>query len=456
MTKEQEIRDIVSRQRSYFLSQATKPVLFRIQQLKKLRKAVIDNKEALIEALWADLRKSKEEVMMTEYKIVLAEIDEHIKNVKCWAGNESVKTPLFLFPSKSNVMYEPYGVALIIAPWNYPFNLMFCPLVGAISSGCCAVLKPSPYSVNTSSVMSKIIRETFPDNYIAVVEGNRDVNTMLLNQHFDMIFYTGSPAVGKVVMESAAKSLTPVVLELGGKSPCIVDESCNLEYAARRIVWGKTLNAGQTCVAPDYLFVHKNVKGTLMKKMAACVERFYGKDMQKSRTYCRIINDKAFNRLISYLSEGHVIYGGNYDAADRFIQFTLLDNVAEDAAVMRDEIFGPILPVMTFENIKDVISFVNARPKPLALYYFGSDRDAGDVLRRTSSGGACINDTVLHVANGHLPFGGVGNSGMGKYHSYHSFLAFSNIRAVLKSSNMMDFKIKYPPYDNFGLIDKMM
>ena len=456
MTKEQEIKGLVEKQRRYFLTQATKTVVFRMRQLKKLRKAVVDNKEALVEALWADLRKCREEVMLTEYNIVIAEIDEHIRNIKYWVESERVRTPMFLKPSGSRVIYEPYGVALVIAPWNYPFNLMFCPLVGAISAGCCAVLKPSPYSVNTSALMSKMIRETFDEHYIASVEGNREVNTLLLKQHFDMIFYTGSPAVGKVVMEAAAKHLTPVVLELGGKSPCIVDKKCNIEYAARRIVWGRTINAGQTCVAPDYLFVHKDVKEVLIKKMINCVERFYGKNMQKSRCYCRIINDKAFQRLLSYLSDGQVIYGGNYDAADRYMQFTLLDNVAADAAIMRDEIFGPLLPVMTFDDIKEVISFVNGRPKPLALYYFGSDDAAKEVLKQTISGGACINDTVLHVANGHLPFGGVGNSGMGKYHSYYSFLAFSNIRAVLKSSNMIDFTVKYPPYNNFGLVDKLM
>lgn len=465
------ISQIVSKQREFFLTNETKSIDFRLKQLKKLKQSIESHIDDIYDALWNDLHKSKEETFLTEISIVLNEINDHIKNIKKWAKLDKVKTPIYLMPSKSYVMYEPFGVALIIAPWNYPFNLMLTPLVGAISSGCCAVLKPSPYSKSTSEVMQKIIDETFEEKYITMIQGHRDVNQALLEEKFDLIFYTGSPSTGKVVMEAASKNLTPLVLELGGKSPCVVDKNCNIDFAARRIVWGKTINAGQTCVAPDYLMVHASVKDELIKKMIYYVEKFYGEDSQMSDCYCRIINDKAYNRLVSYLDEGKIIYGGRHDDDDRYIQFTLLelgqyshvethgrvsDNHVPENNVMTTEIFGPILPVIEFDDINKVSDFIMQRPKPLALYYFGEDSAANELLSKTSSGGVCINDTILHVANEHLPFGGVGESGMGKYHSRDSFLAFSNKRAVLKSSNRIDFAMKYPPYDKLEMIKKLM
>jgi aldehyde dehydrogenase (NAD+) len=459
----ESINNIVQKQREYFLSNETKSIDFRLKQLKKLKHAVEKYSDHIYEALWKDLHKCKEEAFLTEISIVLNEINNHIKNLKKWAKPKNVKTPVYLMPSKSFVMYEPYGVTLIIAPWNYPFQLMFAPLIGAISSGCCAVMKPSPYSQYTSEVMQKIIDETFDKEYITMIQGHRDVNQALLAQKFDLIFYTGSPDMGRVVMEAASKNLTPVVLELGGKSPCIVDKDCNLEFAARRIVWGKTINAGQTCVAPDYLMVHRDVKDELLQKMIYYVKKFYGEDQQQSHCYCRIISDKAYQRLTSYLNEGEILYGGNCDAEERYIQFTLLDlgqqptgNSQPTLNVMKQEIFGPILPVIEFDNINKVSDFISNRPKPLALYYFGNDKNAFDLLNKTTSGGVCINDTILHVANEHLPFGGVGESGMGKYHSQESFMAFSNKRAVLKSSNKIDFAMKYPPYEKIDLIKKFM
>lgn len=459
----ESINNIVQKQREYFLSNETKSIDFRLKQLKKLKHAVEKYSDDIYEALWKDLHKCKEEAFLTEISIVLNEINNHIKNLKKWAKPKKVKTPVYLMPSKSFVMYEPYGVTLIIAPWNYPFQLMFAPLIGAISSGCCAVMKPSPYSQYTSELMQKIIDETFDKEYITMIQGHRDVNQALLAQKFDLIFYTGSPDMGRVVMEAASKNLTPVVLELGGKSPCIVDKDCNLEFAARRIVWGKTINAGQTCVAPDYLMVHRDVKDELLQKMIYYVKKFYGEDQQQSHCYCRIISDKAYQRLTSYLNEGEILYGGNCDAEERYIQFTLLDlgqqptgNSQPTLNVMKQEIFGPILPVIEFDNINKVSDFISNRPKPLALYYFGNDKNAFDLLNKTTSGGVCINDTILHVANEHLPFGGVGESGMGKYHSQESFIAFSNKRAVLKSSNKIDFAMKYPPYEKIDLIKKLM
>ena len=462
----ESINNIVQKQREYFLSNETKSIGFRLKQLKKLKQSVENHIDDIYDALWADLHKCKEEAFLTEISIVLNEINNHIKHLKKWARPKKVKTPVYLMPSKSFVMYEPYGVALIIAPWNYPFHLMFAPLVGAISSGCCTVMKPSLYSQYTSEIMQTIIDETFDSEYIAMIQGHRDVNQALLAQKFDFIFYTGSPDMGRVVMEAASKTLTPVVLELGGKSPCIVDKDCNLEFAARRIVWGKTINAGQTCVAPDYMFVHKSVKKELIAKMIECVEYFYGKDLKRSDSFCRIINDKSYKRLVSYLDEGEIIYGGDCDDEERYIQFTLLDlgqlptfNGQQSESVpnvMKQEIFGPILPVVTYNNIDEVVDYVVNRPKPLALYYFGNDESAFDLLNKTTSGGVCINDTILHVGNDHLPFGGVGESGMGKYHSQESFLAFSNKRAVLKSSNKIDFAMKYPPYDKINFIKKLM
>lgn len=459
----ESINNIVQKQREYFLSNETKSIDFRLKQLKKLKQSIESHIDDIYEALWKDLHKCKEEAFLTEISIVLNEINDHIRHLKKWAKPKKVKTPVYLVPSKSFVMYEPYGVALIIAPWNYPFHLMFAPLIGAISSGCCAVMKPSPYSQYTSEIMQTIIDETFDEEYITMVQGHRDVNQALLAQKFDFIFYTGSPEMGKVVMEAASKNLTPVVLELGGKSPCIVDKDCNIEFAARRIVWGKTINAGQTCVAPDYMFVHKSVKEELIARMIECVEYFYGKDLKKSDSFCRIINDKSYKRLVSYLDEGKIIYGGDCEEEERYIQFTLLDlgqqttdRGQQTLDVMKCEIFGPILPVITFDNINKVSDFILQRPKPLALYYFGNDNSAYDLLSKTTSGGVCINDTILHVANDQLPFGGVGESGMGKYHSQESFMAFSNKRAVLKSSNRIDFAMKYPPYEKIDLIKKLM
>ncbi len=472
----ESINNIVSQQREFFLTNETKSIDFRLKQLKKLKHAVEKYTDDIYDALWKDLHKCKEEAFLTEIGIVLNEINDHIKNIKKWARPEKVKTPVYLMPSKSYVTYEPFGVALIIAPWNYPFNLMFTPLVGAISSGCCAVMKPSPYSQNTSEVMQKMIDETFDRNYITMVQGHRDVNQALLAQKFDFIFYTGSPDMGRVVMEAASKNLTPLVLELGGKSPCIVDKNANIDFAARRIVWGKTINAGQTCVAPDYLMVHRDVKDELLQKMIYYVKKFYGEDQQQSHCYCRIISDKAYQRLTSYLNEGKILYGGKCDPKERYIQFTLLGlgqqstvngqqshveahgraPEIDDINIMKSEIFGPILPVIEFDNINKVSEFIAKRPKPLALYYFGNNESSENILRATTSGGVCINDTILHVANEHLPFGGVGESGMGKYHSQESFLAFSNKRAVLKSSNRIDFMMKYPPYDKMNLIKKMM
>jgi aldehyde dehydrogenase (NAD+) len=441
-----EISRVVEQQRCFFLSQQTKPVEWRKEQLNRLKHAIITYEQRLLDALWTDLHKSAEEAFLTEISIVLQEIKHHLRYLDRWAAPRKVGTTLSVMPSKSRIIYEPLGMALIIAPWNYPFQLLINPLIGAISAGCCAVLKPSPYTPAVSNVIKEMIENTFPAEYIAVFEGNRDVNQQLLAERFDMLFFTGSPQFGRIVMQAAAKNLTPVVLELGGKSPCIVDRDANLKVAARRIMWGKTINAGQTCIAPDYLFVHADVKQELFREMRLSLQSFYGNTPKESPCYSRIVNRQAVERLQAFMHEGEIVFGGEVDLEERYIAPTLIDNVEPHFAVMQEEIFGPILPALTFHNLAEVERYINSHPKPLALYYFGADATAQTLLAATSSGGVCLNDTLMHIANPHLPFGGVGNSGMGKYHHHRSFLAFSNERAVMKSVTWFDLAAKFPPY----------
>jgi aldehyde dehydrogenase (NAD+) len=343
-----------------------------------------------------------------------------------------------------------------MAPWNYPFQLLMNPLVGAISSGCCTMLKPSPYTPHVAAVMEELVKETFDPGYISITQGSRKVNEILLGQRFDVIFYTGSPAVGKVVMRAAAENLTPVILELGGKSPCIVDAAANLDIAAKRIAWGKTINAGQTCIAPDYLLVHSSVKDELLAKISANIEIMYGPDIRQSPWFPRIVNIQAMERLQKLLLHGKIVYGGELDISEKYMAPTIIDEVKPDFPIMQEEIFGPVLPVMTFDKIDEAIAFVNANEKPLAFYYFGKNRQARKVLDQTTSGGGCINDTILHIANHHLPFGGVGNSGLGKYHTRRSFLAFSNERSILTSPTWFDLPVKYVPFKWFRWVKKII
>ncbi|MDL2256669.1 aldehyde dehydrogenase [Bacteroidales bacterium OttesenSCG-928-I14] len=450
------IKGIISQQRQFFFSHKTKDIDYRIEQLKRFKKAILKREKDITDALWQDLHKSQEEAYLTEISIVLQEIENHLKHLRKWSKDKRVSTPLHLFPSKSTIHYEPLGVALIIAPWNYPFQLLMNPLVGAISAGCCAILKPSPYAPATSRVMAEIITSLFPTDYISIVEGGREVNQMLLDERFDIIFFTGSPQLGKVVMEAAAKHLTPIILELGGKSPCIVDKSADLSLAARRIAWGKTINAGQTCIAPDYLFVHKEVKEELISKINEAIKTMYGKETQQSPYYPRIVNRKSLERLQQLMVDGTIVYGGKVDENDLYIEPTIIDDIQADYPIMQEEIFGPLLPVMTFINIDEVINYINSYEKPLALYYFGKKTNGDKIVNETSSGGACINDTLLHIANHKLPFGGVGNSGMGKYHGHDSFKAFSNARSILSSSNLIDLPVKYAPFKGFARIKGLL
>ena len=442
------------KQKAYFHSGATLALPFRKQMLRRLAAAMQQYEKPLTDALWQDLHKSYEEAYLTELSIVYAEIRHHLKGMRRWAKTEYKPSPLAILPACSKVVKQPLGNALIIAPWNYPVQLLLNPLVGAISAGCTAMLKPSPYVPNVSRVLTEMIRNTFSEEYIAIVEGNREVNKMLLAERWDMIFFTGSPALGKMVMEAAAKTLTPVVLELGGKSPCIIDKDANLAVAAKRVAWGKALNAGQTCIAPDYLMIHEEVKDKFLRLLVKEWKHLLTKDPQKAKHFVRIVNDKALERLIGYLRDGTIYHGGQYNKAERYLSPTILTDVSPEAAVMQEEIFGPIFPVLTFNQIEEVTEFVAKREKPLALYYFGKKGDY--ILRHTISGGTCINDVIMHIVNGNMPFGGVGNSGMGSYHGKESFMTFSHRRAVVSTPTFVDMPFRYMPYKLFALIKKLV
>ncbi len=443
----QHIQSRIYAQRRFFANGKPKNITFRIAALKKLKTMIIQNETMIMDALWQDLHKSQFESYAAEIRLALKEIDFHLRHLREWAKTVRRPTPLVLFPSRSRVMQQPYGVVLIMAPWNYPFNLLMTPLVAAISAGNCAILKPSPYTVAMSELFEKMISETFPPEYITVIQGNREINQRLLEQHFDYIFFTGGAQLGKIVAKAAAEHFTPVTLELGGKSPCIVDKDANLQKAARRIVWGKFLNAGQTCIAPDYLFVHRDIKTALLEKIKAEITRQFGNKPYESPDYPRIVNDKAFDRLSGYLQDAHIICGGETRKKERYIAPTVLDKVTTNTHIMQEEIFGPILPVMDFDTLNEVVDFVSNREKPLALYYFTRNmRKAKKLLQQTSAGSGCINDVVIQFANNRIPFGGVGNSGMGSYHGKHSFDTFSRQRSVIISPTWFDIPIKFAPY----------
>ncbi|HPE17705.1 MAG TPA: aldehyde dehydrogenase [Tenuifilaceae bacterium] len=455
-TSKKYIEEAIRNQRDFFNSGKTTDINFRIGNLKNFYAAIKKYEGKIGEALWTDLRKSKEEAYLTETSIVLQETKNHIKNLKRWARPKRVRTPIHLLPSSSWTIYEPLGVALIMAPWNYPFQLLMNALVGSISAGCCTILKPSPYTPTIAKVMEDLVKETFDPNFIDIVQGNRTVNEILLEQRFDTIFYTGSPAVGKVVMKAAAENLTPVILELGGKSPCVVDKNANINVAARRIAWGKTINAGQTCIAPDYLLVHSSVKEELIKKIGESINTMFGEDIESSKFFPRIVNQQAFDRLEKLVQHGRIRFGGQMNRDKKFFAPTIIDKIEHDFPIMQEEIFGPILPVIEFEHIDQAVHYINSNDKPLAFYYFGKNKDAKEILRRTTSGGGCINDTLMHITNHRLPFGGVGNSGIGKYHGEQSFHAFSNSRAIVSTPTWIDLPLKYAPFKYFEVIKKII
>lgn len=455
-TSTSEIKSIVASQRRFLRSEATLDIDYRLAALRRLRRAIVEHEHELTEALYLDLHKSYEEAYLTEISIVLGEIDNFLKNLPRWAAPSKKHTPMKLFPSRSAVLTEPLGLALIIAPWNYPVQLLLNPLVGAIAAGCTAVLKPSPYVPHVAEVLEQLVQGVFDEEYVAVVQGHREVNTALLAERYDLIFFTGSPELGRIVMRAASDNLTPVILELGGKSPVIVDCTADVKLAAKRVAWGKTLNAGQTCIAPDYLLIHRDVRAQFVEAYRRALGELHGEDARQSQHYVRMVSDRAFERVASYLKEGRVVVGGAVDAAERYIEPTLLADVAPDAAVLREEIFGPILPMIEIDSVDDAVDYILEREKPLALYVFAEERVAKRVVRRTSSGGACINDVIMHIANENLPFGGVGNSGMGRYHGRDSLYAFSHRRSVLSSPTWLDLPFRYMPYKLFRYIKRLL
>ncbi|HWO98195.1 MAG TPA: aldehyde dehydrogenase [Bacillus sp. (in: firmicutes)] len=441
------IQSIIQKQRTFFSTGKTKNIDFRLEQLSKLKKAVKDRESQIIEALKQDLNKSEFEAYATEIGFLYEEINLMIKNLQTWAKPQKVKTPLTHAGASSYIYPEPYGITLIIAPWNYPFQLQLAPLVGAIGAGNCAVLKPSELTPAVASLLSELIRSAFDEEYVAVIKGGIETSQALLAEKFDYIFFTGSVAVGRIVMQAAAKHLTPVTLELGGKSPAIVDEDANLEIAAKRITWGKFTNAGQTCVAPDYLLIHSKVKDEFTRLFQQYITEFYGENPLESSQYSRIVSKRHFQRLVSFLNNGKTIVGGQYNEENLSISPTLLNEVTWDCPVMEDEIFGPILPMMEFHSFEEIADHVQHSPNPLALYYFSeSPQKQEQILQLISFGGGCINDTLMHLANPHLPFGGIGNSGIGSYHGKSSFDVFTHQKSVLKQTTKFDPPFRYPSF----------
>ncbi len=442
-----KIADKVTALRKNFNTGQTKDVDFRIKQLVQLKKMLTENSRAILKALNNDLNKSDDEAWATEYNESLREINYMIKHIRNWARPVKVRTPLIQQPAGSYIYRDPLGVVLIIGPWNYPFALIISPLAGAIAAGNCALIKPSEVAMDTSALLADLIPHYFDPTIVDVVQGGVDETTDVLKQKFDHIFFTGGEVVGKIVMTAAAKHLTPITLELGGKSPCIIDKTADIETAGKRIAWGKFLNSGQTCIAPDYLLVHRDIKDDIIKSIQSAIIKYYGSDPEKSESYGRIINGSHFERLEALINRDKIAFGGECNPKTKYIAPTLLDNVIADDAVMQEEIFGPILPVISVDSIEETISFVNERPKPLALYLFSGNDDVQErVLGETSSGGVCINDTIVHITSHHLPFGGVGTSGMGNYHGRASFDTFSHKKSVLKRSTKIDPELRYPPY----------
>lgn len=435
--------------KAFFNTQQTKDISFRKEQLKKLSKAIKSYESDILEALYTDLGKNKVEAYATEIGITLKSIKNARKELKNWTKTKNVDTPLYLFPTKSYIKKEPYGTVLIIAPFNYPFQLVFEPLIGAIAAGNTAIIKPSELTPNVARVIKRLINETFDANYIEVIEGGIEGTQTLIHLPFDYVFFTGSENVGKIVYQAASENLVPVTLEMGGKSPVIVDETANIKVASERICFGKFTNAGQTCVAPDYILVHESVKDDLITALSKTLREFYGQNIQQSPDYGRIVNLKHYHRLTSLLNSAqmNIVFGGHSDEDERYIEPTLLDHVTNDSAIMQEEIFGPILPILTYQSLDEAIAFIHQRPKPLSLYLFSEDENATQrVINELSFGGGAINDTLMHLANPKLPFGGVGASGMGRYHGKYSFDTFTHEKSYIFKSTRLESGVHLPPY----------
>lgn len=449
---------LLARMRSYFSGGTTRDVAFRLAQLKALKTTLVSHEAELFDALKKDLGKCAMEAYTTEFGFVVGDIDHTIKHLKRWTRPQRVMAPPVLFPASGMILQEPRGVVLVIGAWNYPLQLTISPLIAAISAGNCVVVKPSEVAEHTATLVSKLLKEAFAPDFVSCVEGGVNETTELLREKFDHIFFTGSTQIGRVIYEAAAQQLTPVTLELGGKSPCFVDGGCRMDVAARRITWGKFVNAGQTCVAPDYVLVERSALDRFVAAMKRAIQEFYGSDPSKSPDLGRIVNDRHFQRLSSMLPDGEILFGGETDASSRYIAPTLISNIQPESRLLTDEIFGPLLPIIAYGDLTEAIQYVNSRPHPLALYVFAEDSKVSDrVLRETTSGGACVNDAVVQLGLPELPFGGIGNSGIGAYHGRHGFDTFSHARGVLKNPTALDVKLRYPPYkDNLKLIRRLM
>lgn len=449
--KQTEINKIIEKQRIFYESGVTMEVEYRIKALRKLQKALLENESTIAQALGTDLGKSPEEGYMCETGIVLSEISYMLRHIRRFAKEKTVMTPLAQFASRSYKKPTPYGVVLIMSPWNYPLMLSLDPLVDAIAAGNTVVVKPSAYSPTTSKLLKKIIGQFFPEEYIAVVEGGREENTYLLDQKFDYIFFTGSKAVGQLVLEKAARYLTPVTLELGGKSPCIIDSSAKLELAARRIVFGKFLNCGQTCVAPDYILCHSSVKERFVECVKAEIQKQYGSDYQNNPLYGKMISKRHFERVSGLIDSKKVVSGGRYDRDSLKIEPTIMTDVTWDDKVMGEEIFGPLMPVLIYENIEEVITKINSQDKPLALYIYSEDKALiKTITKRCNFGGGCVNDCIIHIATSNMGFGGVGESGMGSYHGKTGFDTFTHYKSIVDKKTWMDLPMRYQPYNKLG------
>ena len=441
-----ELKSIVEKQKEFFKKDTTKSVEFRINILQKLEKAIRDNEKQILSALYEDLSKSEAEAYMTEIGIVYGEIHEALKNIKKWCKPKRVRGSLGTFPAKSYVYSEPYGVVLIMAPWNYPFNLSLSPLVASIASGNCAVIKCSKESKNTSKIIRDIINKTFEEEYIYCIDSELDYDE-ILHQRYDFIFFTGSARVGKIIMRVASENLTPVSLELGGKSPCIIDETADIKLSAKRIIWGKLLNAGQTCVSIDYIVVHKNIKEEFIKYLQEEIELRYP-DAINNKSYPKIINPHHYERLLNLIKTESNVIGGKSNDNERKIEPTIFPDVYFDREIMKNEIFGPLLPIIEYDDIDKVINIIKAREKPLACYIFSQRKENADyIINSLSYGGGCVNDTIMQLANSHIPFGGVGNSGMGSYHGKHGFDLLSHKKGIVKNKKIFDLPFRYAPFD---------
>ncbi|RQD77113.1 MAG: aldehyde dehydrogenase [Candidatus Syntrophonatronum acetioxidans] len=443
----QDMKTSLKKSKEYFARGITREVSFRLKQLEVLKKALEDNEALILEALYQDLGKAYFNSYVTELGLVYNEIDLFLRKLKTWAKRKKVKTPLIHLGARSYIYREPYGTVLIFSPWNYPLQLSLLPLVGAIAAGNTVVLKVSSQTPAAASTLEEIEKKYFPPGFIWVVKGDRGVSRRLLEEKFDYIFFTGSKLAGKEVMEAAARHLTPVTLELGGKSPCILDREADIDRAARRIVWGKYLNSGQTCIAPDYLYVHEEVKGEFLRKAPGYIQKFYGDRPLESFDFNPIVNKKHHQRLTKLLRKGRIITGGSIDEEKLYISPTIIDQVTWEDPVMQEEIFGPILPVLEYKDLKEVVERINSQPTPLALYLFSNNKEVQRIIsQEVQFGGGCINDTLFHASSSYLPFGGLGESGMGAYHGETSFKTFSHEKSILKSSLFTDFAFRYPPY----------